>query len=82
MASYITGCEISTLGAKKNYTQKNFREDISDGSIRPAGVEGKKISLIINDNQITNEIFLEDINSLLNSGEIPNLFDNDQKNEI
>lgn len=82
MASYITGCSIASLTAKKTYTQKNFREDISEGSIRPAGVSGTKLSLIINDNQITNEIFLEDINSLLNSGEIPNLWENDQKDEI
>jgi len=82
MASYITGCSISSLGAKKTYTQKNFREDISEKSIRPAGVGGEKISLIINDNQITNEIFLEDINSLLNSGEIPNLWENEQRDEI
>ena len=82
MASYITGCQISSLGSRKTYTQKNFREDISEGSIRPAGVGGQKISLIVNDNQITNEIFLEDINSLLNSGEIPNLWDNEQRDEI
>ena len=82
MASYITGCQISSLGSKKTYTQKNFREDISEGSIRPTGVGGQKISLIINDNQITNEIFLEDINSLLNSGEIPNLWENEQRDEI
>jgi dynein heavy chain, axonemal len=82
VASYITECRVSFLGAKKNYTQKNFREDIADGSIKPAGLEGSKISLIINDNQITNEIFLEDINSLLNSGEIPNLWESDDKDEI
>jgi len=82
VASYITECKVSFLGAKKNYTQKNFREDISDGSIKPAGLSGSKISLIINDNQITNEIFLEDINSLLNSGEIPNLWESDEKDEI
>lgn len=29
---------------------------------------------LINDNQITNESFLEDVNNLLNSGEIPNLW--------
>lgn len=82
MASYITGCTISSLGTKKNYTLKNFREDISQCSIKPAGLEGKKLSLIITDNQITNELFLEDVNSLLNSGEIPNLWENEDKDEI
>ena len=82
MASYITGCHIASLGTRKNYTQKNFREDISQGAIKPAGLEGKSISLIITDNQITNEVFLEDVNSLLNSGEIPNLWENEDKDEI
>lgn len=40
------------------------------------------ITLIITDNQITNEVFLEDVNSLLNSGEIPNLWENEDKDEI
>ena len=70
------------MGSRKTYTQKNFKKDISEGSIRPAGVGGQKISLILNDNQITNEIFLEDINSLLNSGEIPNLWENEKRDEI
>jgi len=82
MASFIIGCQISSLTTKKNYSQKNFREDISQCAIKPAGLEGKMISLIITDNQITNEIFLEDINSLLNSGEIPNLWENEDKEEI
>jgi len=82
MASYITGCRIGTLGTEKNYTQKKFREDISESSIKPSGIEGTTISLIVNDNQITNEIFLDDLNSLLNAGEIPNMWESDEKDEI
>jgi dynein heavy chain len=33
---------------------------------------------LIADNQIVNEQFLEDINNILNSGEVPNLFPKDE----
>lgn len=40
----------------------------------PCGIKGERTTFLINDNQITNESFLEDVNNLLNSGEIPNLW--------
>lgn len=38
--------------------------------------------MIINDTQITDEMFLEDINNVLNSGEVPNLWENEDKDQI
>jgi dynein heavy chain, axonemal len=38
------------------------------------GIHYQRSVFLINDNQITNESFLEDVNNLLNSGEIPNLW--------
>ena len=40
----------------------------------PCGIKNERTVFLINDNQITNESFLEDVNNLLNSGEIPNLW--------
>ena len=37
---------------------------------------------LITDTQIKEEAFLEDIDALLNSGEVPNLFASDEKAEI
>lgn len=37
---------------------------------------------LISESQIVNESFLEDINNLLNIGEIPNLFQNDEKENL
>lgn len=50
--------------------------------MKPAGVNNKRITLVINDNQITEEIFLEDVNNIFNSGEVPNLWEYDEKEEI
>ena len=35
------------------------------------GVEEREVAFLLTDSQITNEIFLEDISSILNSGEVP-----------
>jgi len=43
---------------------------------------GKTTVFLITDSQIKEESFLEDIDSLLNTGEVPNLFAADEKAEI
>ena len=47
-----------------------------------AGMENKKTVFLFNDTQIKKESFLEDVDSLLNSGEVPNIFAPDEKSEI
>lgn len=41
-------------------------------------VSGNELVFILSDTQITNEAFLEDINNMLNTGEIPNLVESQQ----
>jgi dynein heavy chain len=45
-------------------------------------LENKSVVFLFSDTQIVKESFLEDINNLLNSGEIPNLFPQDEKASI
>ena len=47
-----------------------------------AGISGKPICLVINDAQINNDKILEDINNLLNSGEVPNIFPADERQKL
>lgn len=44
--------------------------------------QGKTMVFLITDSQIKEESFLEDIDNLLNTGEVPNLFAADEKQEI
>ena len=39
-----------------------------------AGVENKPTVFLFNDTQVVDESFLEDINNILSSGEVPNLY--------
>eukprot|EP00955_Chlamydomonas_euryale_P010484 112403-Chlamydomonas_euryale.AAC.2 len=41
---------------------------------RKCGVDGQRIAFLFTDNHIVDESFVEDINSLLNSGDITGLF--------
>ena len=50
--------------------------------LKSAGKDGKKTVFLITDTQIKDEKFLEDVDGLLNAGEVPNLFPIDEKQEI
>ena len=47
-----------------------------------AGVEGKQLVFLFSDNQIKDESFVEDINMILNTGDVPNLFPADEKADV
>lgn len=47
-----------------------------------SGVMGKEISFTLTDSQILMESFLEDINNILNTGEVPNLMLGEDKDYI
>jgi len=44
-----------------------------------SGIEGKEIAFTMTDSQILRESFLEDINNILNTGEVPNLMQAEDK---
>ena len=47
-----------------------------------AGVEDKPTLFLFNDTQIIEEIFLEDVNNILSSGEVSNLYKPDEFEEV
>lgn len=47
-----------------------------------AGIEGKPIIFLFADTQISDEMFIEDINTVLNTADVPNLYAADEKVEI
>jgi dynein heavy chain, axonemal len=65
----------------KNYSVQDWRDDIKKMH-RLSGYEGKPTVFLFSDNQIKEESFLEDVNMLLNTGDVPNLYAADEKAEI
>lgn len=81
LARYILGCDLSRIELRTNYGDSDFRGDIQKMMLL-AGQEGKNLVFLFNDSQIAKESFLESINSILNSGEVPNLWEPEQRDKI
>jgi len=73
LSSYIADYQLFCIEITKNYRQIEFREDLKS-LYEKAGIEDKRTTFLFNDTQIKEESFLEDLNNILSSGEVPNLF--------
>lgn len=66
---------------KRGYDYSSFREDLRK-CYSIAGISNNPIVFLLNDTQILKEEFLEDINNVLNSGDVPNLFEGDEYEKL
>ncbi|XP_061731227.1 dynein axonemal heavy chain 1 [Nerophis ophidion] len=81
LASYISEYKCFQIELSKNYGQFEWREDIKSIMLK-AGLHNQQITFLFVDTQIKSESFLEDINSILNSGDVPNLYASDEQERI
>jgi len=65
----------------RNYGKNEWNEDMKK-ILKYAGCEGNPITFFLSDSQISDEMFVEDINMLLNTGDIPNLYQSDERIDI
>jgi len=79
LAASINSMSTFSIEITKSYRVKEWYEDIKR-MLRMCGLEeDRTVQFLFSDTQIVFESFLEDINNLLNSGEIPNLFPPEEK---
>lgn len=81
LSAFISDCQFFNVEVKKNYGIKDFRMDVKKPMMK-AGAQQERSLFLLNDNQITDESFLEDINNLLNSGEIQGIWEAEDKEAI
>ncbi|KAJ3032226.1 Dynein heavy chain 6, axonemal [Rhizophlyctis rosea] len=81
LACHISDYQCHQIELTRTYGETEWREDLKK-LYRIAGVDGKNIVFLLSDTQIKSETFLEDINNVLNSGEVPNLFEFDEREKI
>uniref|UniRef100_A0A8C4VGB9 Dynein axonemal heavy chain 3 n=1 Tax=Falco tinnunculus TaxID=100819 RepID=A0A8C4VGB9_FALTI len=81
LATYMNTFELFQIEITKSYGINEWKDDVKRAMLK-AGVGNKNVSFLFCDNQIKDEAFLEDINMLLNTGDVPNIFAADEKAEI
>lgn len=73
LATFIAKYSLLTISVSKSFKLKDFRDKIKDASMECAFKEVPCV-FMFSDNQISEESFVEDLNTILTIGEIPNLF--------
>ncbi|XP_055958183.1 dynein axonemal heavy chain 3 [Patella vulgata] len=81
LAAFMADFEVFQIEITKNYTVTEWRDDLRK-MMRRAGDEGVSTVFLFGDHQIKDQSFLEDVNMILNTGDIPNLYENEERLEI
>ncbi|XP_028848515.1 dynein heavy chain 12, axonemal isoform X2 [Denticeps clupeoides] len=81
LAAFMAGMKMFQPAISKSYGMNEWKDDLKL-LLKNAGVKGQKTVFLLTDTQIKDEAFLEDVDSLLNTGEVANLFAFDEKQEI
>eukprot|EP00961_Rhodomonas_salina_P291844 3932379-Rhodomonas_salina.1 len=81
LCAFMSEFKCFQIELTKGYGNVEFREDLKK-LFQIAGVERIPVVFLFTDSQIVNEGFVEDINSILNAGDVPNLFPQDEKDRV
>ncbi|KAI8840277.1 hypothetical protein BC829DRAFT_446998 [Chytridium lagenaria] len=81
LSAFIMQYELFQIEISKSYGKNEWREDIKKMLIS-AGAENKNTVFLFPDTQIKEESFIEDVNNLLNAGDVPNLFAPDERQGV
>ncbi|XP_057215442.1 dynein heavy chain 9, axonemal [Triplophysa rosa] len=81
LAAFISSLEVFQITLKKGYSIPDLKSDLATLYIK-AGVKNIGTVFLMTDAQVTDEKFLVLVNDLLASGEIPDLFPDDEVENI
>ncbi|KAM3963287.1 dynein heavy chain at 62B [Aphomia sociella] len=81
LASTILGQQVFQPEITKSYNFKDWHDDLKL-VLRESGGLNKDTTFLFAESQIKEEVFIQNLDSLLNSGEVPNLYGIDEKQEI
>jgi dynein heavy chain len=81
LSSFICGYTVTQIVISSTYSINDLKDDLKNMYMK-AGVKQEGVMFLLTDSQITNERFLVYINDLLASGNIPDLFAQDEVDTI
>ena len=74
LSVFINLMDIYSIEISKSYDITTWKENMREELFMNCGVSATPYVFLLSDTQIINESFLEDVNNVLNNGEIPNLY--------
>ncbi|KAH9121803.1 hypothetical protein LEN26_010526 [Aphanomyces euteiches] len=81
LAAFMADYRCFSIEITRGYSTNEFHEDLKK-ILMVAGGEAKPVVFLFSDTQIVVESFLEDINNILNTGDVPNLYAADEMEKI
>lgn len=81
LSAAIAGYGLRQPEITGTYGLQDWREDVK-WALKNSGGVGKDLVFLLAEEQIRDDAFLDDVDSLLNSGEVPNIFNIEERQEI
>jgi dynein heavy chain len=81
LSAYINEMDCVQIEVNKGFKIANFRDNMKE-ILKTAGLKEKNIAFLLCDTQIFDELILEDMNNCLNSGDVPDIYKFDDKEDI
>ena len=81
LAAAISEQSCFSIELVRGYGLQSFRDDVKELMIK-TGVKGERVAFLFTDTQVVSDDFLEDINNVLNTGEVPNIFPADELERV
>ena len=81
LAAHVCGYNLMSISVNPNYTMNDFKADVQ-GMYAKAGLKMEGVLFLLTDTQIINEKFMIYLNDLLSSGNIPDLYNRDERDGI
>ncbi len=82
LSTFISGFKQFSIEVTKTYGIKAWKEDLKKNVLKPAGIDEVKLTFLFVDTQIISESTLEDINNIINSGDVPGIYAKEDKEDI
>ena len=76
-AAWMEGLAVHQINASRAYTAQRFHEDLR-ALLRRTGVQGERVCFVFDEANALDASFLESMNALLASGEVPGLFEGEE----
>ena len=81
LGAFVNDAHIFRIEPSKTYGTPEWQEDLRN-LFKLLGLENKKVIFLLQDSDLRQEQFIEDVNNLLNVGELTNLFGEEDLEEI